>query len=308
MNRALYDPERGYYSARVRTVGQRGDFSTSATLSQALGCGIARWLVKQAKRTGITQVIEVGGGNGALMQQVRQELGLWRRLRWRFSMVETSPTLTGQQKAKVGRNAAAWFTDLPSALAACKGRALIFHNELLDAFPVDLVQWDQQAQKWRYVLVEQEGSRMVEHLGGPADDPAYTLLHTAPERPGLRAELHSSVRSWLQDWLPVWQKGCMLTIDYGATLPEVYIRRPRGTLRSYLMQQRVDDIYANPGRQDITCDINFTDIRQWLTELGCREVSYQTQADFLAQQEVPADAMADPQGAGAAFQCLAVER
>lgn len=32
MEAALYDPGHGYYTSRIRTVGTRGDFSTTATL------------------------------------------------------------------------------------------------------------------------------------------------------------------------------------------------------------------------------------------------------------------------------------
>ena len=49
MARALFDPERGYYTRHIKTVGARGDFSTSATLSPALGHAIAARL-HSAKR------------------------------------------------------------------------------------------------------------------------------------------------------------------------------------------------------------------------------------------------------------------
>jgi SAM-dependent MidA family methyltransferase len=51
--RALYDPQRGYYTRRIRDVGgSRGDFATSATLSQArLGSGPSRqWLRAEKQR------------------------------------------------------------------------------------------------------------------------------------------------------------------------------------------------------------------------------------------------------------------
>jgi SAM-dependent MidA family methyltransferase len=312
MQRALYDPQHGYYTARLRTVGARGDFSTSATLSTELGRAIGRWLRAEAARTGITTVIEIGGGDGSLLQQVRRELGWWARLRWRFCMVETSPVLRAQQMEKVGTRRVQWFTQLQEALASCAGRALLYHNELLDAFPVDLVQWDAAHRAWRYVMLEHEATQVSEHLGDAATATAFSLLHTASERPGVRGELHSAVREWLQSWLPEWHSGTMLTVDYGDLLPALYHRRPRGTLRGYLLQQRMEgaDLYANPGRQDITSDINFTDLRAWLTELGCREQSYQTQAQFLHQWlgQTPSSSISDLHGAGAAFKCLCVER
>jgi SAM-dependent MidA family methyltransferase len=311
MQRALYDPERGYYTARLRTVGARGDFSTSATLSPVLGQAIALWLKHEAAKHNIRTVIEVGGGDGSLMQQVLGGLGWWKRWHWKFYMVETSPLLQAQQKQKLDHHRVQWFSQIQEALATCAGRALIYHNELLDAFPVDLVQWDSAQYSWRYVMVEQDAEGVREFLSTAATDPAYALLHTAPERLGVRAELHSALREWLQAWLPEWHGGSMLTIDYGDVLPTLYQRRPRGTLRGYLLQQRVEglDLYQNPGRQDITCDVNFTDVRAWLTAAGCKEVAYQTQASFLQQWLALTDhPLADRAGAGAAFKCLSVTR
>jgi SAM-dependent MidA family methyltransferase len=44
MKEALYHPEFGYYTAHIRDVGPRGDFSTSATRGEELGTAIARWI------------------------------------------------------------------------------------------------------------------------------------------------------------------------------------------------------------------------------------------------------------------------
>jgi len=76
-------------------------------------------------------------------------------------------------------------------------------------------------------------------------------------------------------------------------------------LRAYLVHQRLTgaDVYANPGRQDITADINFTDYRAWLAELGPQEVSHQALAEFLRPHGAPLQLL-DPDGAGTAFKCL----
>ena len=57
----------------------------------------------------------------------------------------------------------------------------------------------------------------------------------------------------------------MLTIDYGDTAENLYHRQPKGSLRAYFLHQRFagNEIYANPGMQDITADVNFTDLEHW---------------------------------------------
>ena len=66
MREALYHPEFGYYTARIRDVGARGDFSTFATLGNYLAQFLARWIVENKAR----DVIEVGPGNGQLAAQI----------------------------------------------------------------------------------------------------------------------------------------------------------------------------------------------------------------------------------------------
>ncbi len=311
MQHALYDPQRGYYTARIKTVGARGDFSTSATLSPLLGKAIAAWLLEEAKATGVRTIIEVGGGDGSLMSSVLAGLGWWHRRSFRVLMVDASPVLVQQQKQKLGSKVAGWFATLPEALAACDGKALIFHNELLDAFPVDLVQGD--GETWQEVWLNNENGHVKEELHPlTLNRKSFSALQGKPSG---RCELQTAVHSWLQSWLPMWQQGGMLTIDYGDLYPTLYHRKPRGTLRGYLFQQCLTgpDVYQNAGRQDITCDVNFTDVRAWLAGNDMSEVFYETQAAFILRHaSVPSRArdafIVHEQGAGQAFKCLGVRR
>jgi SAM-dependent MidA family methyltransferase len=308
MQRALYDPQRGYYTANIRTVGARGDFSTSATHSALLGRAIARWLKQSQARIRCSRfsVIEIGGGNGQLMGSVLDALGWWQRRSVQVFMVEASPVLMKLQRERLGTRVKAWFGTVEQALAACAGEAFIVHNELLDAFPIDLVQYHEGA--WREVW-SANGTEVLRPL--TFDTTHHTVLRTRATE-GQRCELHAAVRQWLNAWLPHWKRGAMLSIDYGDEFPALYHRRPHGTLRGYLMQQRLEgaEVYANPGRQDITCDVNFTDVRAWLNELGTTVLSYETQREFIQRMSVAQDEsfVLDPDGAGGAFRCLAVER
>lgn len=307
MARALHDPETGYYARRIRTVGARGDFATAATLFPAFGEAVARWLKDEARaHAGIRHVIEVGAGDGSLMAGVRRASGLWRHLTWRWHIVESSPVLHATQRARLGK-AVVWHERLEQALAATGGEALIYHNELLDAFPAHLL--EKRHGVWQEVHVRPDGGESLAELGWPVSECAdFSALDHWQAREGQRVELHRSVRDWLRGWAPHWRRGSMLTVDYGAPFPELYRRRPRGTLRAYLLHQRLEgaEVYANPGRQDITADINFTDLSRWAAGLGWRESPLTTLGEFLARH-LPAGrqpaALLDPDGAGGAFRC-----
>ena len=282
MSRALFDPQRGYYTRNIKTVGARGDFSTSATLSPELGKRIAAWL------KGARNVLEIGAGNGQLMEQVQRSLGLLRRWRMRFHIVETSPVLREQQQKRL--KGVTWHETIEQALEATGGDAWIYHNELLDAFPATLIEW--RGGKWHEVWVPEE-LRPLE-----IDSPPFSALRHTGFAEGQRCEIHPSIRDWLQKGFTGWKRGQMLTIDYGDEFPALYHRRPGGTLRGYLMHQRLywPDLLQSPGRMDLTTDINFTDYRAWCRELGWEELSYQTMAEWSGYGEVD--------GSGGAFKCV----
>lgn len=323
MQRALFDPRSGYYSRQISAIGARGDFSTSASLSSLLGKAVARWLIEQSRiMPGARTVIEVGGGDGSLMQSVRKELGWWRRRRFNFCMVETSAILKEQQRRRLG-DSAHWFDTLESALDHCSGHALIYHNEFLDALPITLVQWDADSGGWNEVWLSHRADGRITEALRPlaAGADRFVVLkqwtiESPPPSHRQRCELHSGIEQWLAGWSSHWKTGAMLAIDYGDTFPALYHRRPSGTLRAYLLHQRLEGqaVYENAGRQDITSDINFTDLRNGCARFGWSDFRLETQAGFIRRHLGGASGMSgeaerfllSADGAGTAFKCLTV--
>jgi SAM-dependent MidA family methyltransferase len=300
MRRALHDPQRGYYSRKIAGVGRRGDFTTAPMLSDAPARAIAAWAAKAMRESGCRDLIEIGPGEGKLAAGVLKHLP-WH-LRWRIHLhlVETSAPLSVIQRGKLGKKAR-WHESPVAALMACGGRAVIFSNELVDAFPVRRFQ--KTARGWQELALRfaTDGS-VSESLLSPAPLPESSGFSN--DKDGQWIEVHESYRRWLEDWLPHWKTGRMLTIDYGATADRLYHRRPRGTIRAYLMQQRIEGeaINQNIGRQDLTADVNFTDLMEWAGPWA-REQNLMTLAEFMAGHEADT-ALTDPDGAGGAFLVL----
>lgn len=319
MEAALFDDEHGYYSKNIRTVGRRGDFSTSPSLDPALAKAIAGWLRQRwrEKPQPPKNLIEVGAGDGSLAEQTARALGWAGRHGLRYHIVETSPPLRAQQQERLGGGRRfRWHGSMPEALAACAGRASIISNELVDAFPATLLQWASTPPRWRQVSLDHDGERWTDEPGQPVSSPPGSSLAGAVEfADGQRIERHDSYFEWLRAWLPGWRSGEMLTIDYGDTFPALYHRRPRGTLRAYFAHQRLEtlpEILARPGRQDITADIDFTDLQQRGELLGLENIDLCTQAEFIARHH-PVDnpshnPLTDPHGAGGAFKILQQNR
>ncbi|MEO8205013.1 MAG: SAM-dependent methyltransferase [Chthoniobacterales bacterium] len=311
MDAALYDPEIGYYAAGIRTVGSRGDFSTSATLHPVLGKAIAAWL--QSFHTSVfapLHIIEVGAGTGALAKSVLDSLGLLGRARLNYHIVEVSRPLKAQQQELLKRNRITWHEDMRSALKACDGAAHIFSNELVDAFPCRV--FIKSSDRWQELALELRDGSVTE-----------TFLPLSPEEKfpesnfpdGQRIEVQSRYREWLAGWLPDWKSGNMLTIDYGDSFPQLYRRRPRGTLRAYFRHERLEGsaVYQRFAKQDITADVNFSLLQEWGEALKLQTVQLERQSHFIQRMlskkalkvnDAAQDYLLRQSGPGDAFQVL----
>jgi len=300
MQRALHDPTLGYYARRITAVGSRGDFTTAPMLSSLPGKAIAAWAAKALKETQCCNLIEIGPGEGWLAREVLRSLPLIQRLKTRLHLVETSLPLAARQKELLGSRAI-WHEDISLALASCKGHAVIYSNELVDAFPVR--RYQKTIQGWQEMAIRWEQGTALEELLSPSPLPVSSGFSTHHPL-GQCIEVHHSYHEWLKEWLPHWKVGRMLTIDYGATAADLYHRRPRGTLRGYLLQHRLEGppIYENIGRQDLTADVNFTDLIHW--SQPWLESRLMNLADFLRPYATGNEALLDEQGPGGTFQVL----
>lgn len=283
MEAALYDPDFGYYTKNVGTVGRRGDFSTSATLSEQLGQGIANWIRERSEGKPVS-VIELGAGDGSLAQTILKSANWRERRRWDYQIVEISPRLREIQREKLGKSAR-WADSIEAALDSAEGEALIFSNELVDAFPVILAAWDGAA--WREIRIAIDREAGLREVFAPLDP--ENLDSTAFERDwpaGQRIEIHDSFRRWISK---LGSCRALLTIDYGGSVDEIFNRRPNGTLRGYFRHQRIEGggIYQRFGKQDLTADVNFDDLQRWGRQVGLETVAFETQAEWIARWAGP---------------------
>lgn len=307
MREALFHPALGYYSNNIRTVGQQGDFSTLPTRSPFLAGALAQWIALASEKEPWA-VIELGGGTGELAQGILEALGWWRRRRLAYHIVEISPPLLSKQKCRLARfPQVRWSTDITEALECCEGRALIFSNEFVDAFPVRVFQkqicgWRECALQWINNQLEEVWLDVV-----PPGNSAVEGMECLPE--GARIEVAETYCEWLVEWEPLWKEGQFLTIDYGDLFPEVYYRRPRGTVRAFFHHELLQgkEVYERFGHQDVTADVNFSDLISWGVALGWEVTSFDSLMDWLVRwskgHKTPTSFL-DPYGIGGSFKVL----
>jgi SAM-dependent MidA family methyltransferase len=284
MARALHDPVRGYYARNIRGIGARGDFTTAPQLSEAPANAIAAWIARTLRESKTRHVIEIGPGLGTLTAQVIRKLPFAIRFRTRFHLVESSPALAEHQKALFGKKVS-HHTSILDALQSCCGAAVIFSNELVDAFPARVFRKTSGA--WREVALNASNQEILL----PAAQLPPSSIFQIPFNENQTVEVHDAYRLWLESWLPHWTRGEMLTIDYGDIAEQLYHQRPHGTLRAYLLHQRLHGsaVFENCGLQDITADVNFTDLAAWSHPWLASSPSNPF-ADFIRNFAEPSDA------------------
>ncbi len=279
MELALYDETQGYYSANIAAIGYRGDFSTSATMSDLLARRlIAHWRQACEQCSCNLPIIEVGGGNADLAMAISRNLTLWQRLRMRYYMVDRSLALRNLQ-AMVGGTFVRVKDSIAKALKATEGRAFIFCNELPDAFPAR--QFVYQGGEWLELGLSVQQGRIIRQANRTPLPESSAFSRWARE--GQVIEVHESYHKWYADWQKLWKCGTFVTIDYGELNETLYHRRPAGSMRGYKAHQllSVDELPPLAGRCDITADVNFTDLRTLAERCLGDAVEYMSQRDYL---------------------------
>ena len=198
-----------------------------------------------------------------------------------YMILETSPILRAQQQSRLTWGGVHWVSSLEEALANSGGTALIFSNELADAFPCRIFEKGVVAWRELGVRITTQGSLEETLLGSPQEDSWFTQFDHLPV--GQRVERIDSFRDWMKDLNSLWILGSMLTIDYGNTANLLYDRRPDGSLRAYFRHERYigNQVYARFGKQDLTADVNFSDLITWGSSFGWRNEPLLTQREFV---------------------------
>lgn len=283
MQLCLYAPGLGYYMRPRRRIGAQGDFFTSSSVHRLFGRLIARQLQQMAELIdGPFTLVEQGAGEGHLALDILDALqqswpDLYERITYR--LIEISPDNRDRQAALLQTHSTrvSWCGE--QELAPFRGCFL--SNELLDAFPVAVVE-KRQGQLLEVYVVEQQ-DRLVEQLR-PARPEVVQHFARQGLQPaeGCRAEAALGVSCWLEGVAARLQQGFVLTIDYGYPAAELYAPfRRQGTLLCYQRHQASDNPYQQPGEQDITAHVDFSLLQLEGERLGLETLYFERQYRFL---------------------------
>ena len=290
MAASLYEPGLGYYTSAGRKVGAEGDFYTSSNVHALFGRLLAREIVRMDELLGEPErfdLVEVGGGNGRLARDILDYLSAeapatYARLACR--LIEAEPTLRSVQAEMLGPHALRTSWSSPGELSSGKLSLVgcVYSNELIDSFPVHLVEMTPHGLREIYVglregeFMEEVGELSTLELAVYLERIGITLSE------GKRAEINLVAPRWLTGVAGSLRRGFVLTVDYGYEALDLFSPgRMAGTLLCYHQHQVEDSPYLRPGEQDITSHVDFTTLMKVGEDVGLATVWFGEQYRFL---------------------------
>ena len=290
MERCLYAPGLGYYSAGKAKFGEAGDFITAPELGELFARCVVRAVQPTLQQLGDqADFLELGGGSGSFAEAALNAFAEAGALPRKYLILEPSADLRQRQAERLRQRLPAdvytrvqWL-DRPPEQDWC---GVLFANEVIDALPTTRF-LKHEGEVWEeHVMLDGEG-----HLQR-TDRPADTLVAGAVrhlER-DIGAELAEGYRSEVLPQLPYWIQaiagsltaGLMLFVDYGYVRREFYLpERDDGTLMAHYRHHAHNDPFYLPGLNDLTASVDFTALAEAGNSAGFAVAAYLPQAQFL---------------------------
>ena len=317
MRMALYEPGYGYYVTGTAKMGWEADYFTSTDVSNLFAHCMGRQLFgmwEKLNSPGHFIVLEQGAGRGNLAEGVQ----LWAQkeapeffevLDYRSEDIRGGEDAIGdvtkdknyeqgeadsQSLRYSGQDDPRVPTPYNTTPVPTRGEkplkverpSVVLSNELVDAFPVHVVEKRGGRLYEVFVDVLEDGG-LCEVLDEPSRSEVASYLdqYKIPWQgfeDGWRAEINLDALRWMQRTAGLLRKGFILTIDYGDKARELYTAwRRRGTLLCYYRHQANERPLLHPGKQDITAYVNFSALIDEGRQLGMHLHRFTTQREWL---------------------------
>lgn len=303
MQLALHDPEVGYYCQQDEIFGKQGDFTTVPETSMHLAYCLAHACAKLIHDDAQRAIIEIGAGSGKFACDILKFLGDWEMLPTHYYIYEPSHALKIKQRRLLEQELPDYIDNIQwlSNLADIKEpnteepnteepgeieTAIIIANEVLDALPVKCFEVGPNEIHERSVISKPDGS-FDWSLRDPSEDldAAFNFIAEMLDEPleqGYQSEINLNIEPTLRSWANSCQQCVMFLIDYGQPRHEYYHpQRNMGTLRSYFKHQVSENVFTNPGLQDITADVDFSAVAKIASYLQLGVLAFSSQRNFM---------------------------
>lgn len=285
MERALYEPDLGYYASNVERPTRAGDFLTAPELHPIFGHVLARQvdeIWRRLDRPRPFALREYGAGSRALFLAVLDGL-----LRIHSPLAESiiyqpidKPLQLATLAAALADAGQAERLELqaePDRLVGC-----VVANEFLDALPVHRVA--RVGGNLHELYVDSQDGAFIERPGELSDDRLGSWFELAGVdfADGHQTEVNLAMLDWLAEVGRTLERGCVLVFDYGARAADLYgPERPRGTVRSFSAQHVSSDVLAGVGLRDLTAHVDLDALERGARAAGLEVLGAARQSEFL---------------------------
>lgn len=290
MERCLYAPGLGYYSAGKTKFGEAGDFVTAPELGELFARCVVHAVLPVLSMLGSeADFLELGGGSGAFAESALLAFAENGVLPRRYLILEPSADLRERQRERL---AAALPVDVMARVAWIdrppeqNWRGILFANEVIDALPTTRFVMRHGEIYEQYVALDGEARLMS--VDRPADPlVAGAVRHVERDLgrdfdDGYRSEILPQLPYWMQAIAGSLEAGVMLFTDYGYVRREFYLpEREDGTLMAHYRHRAHGDPFYLPGLNDLTASVDFTALAEAGNGAGFGVVAYLPQAHFL---------------------------
>jgi SAM-dependent MidA family methyltransferase len=267
MQYALYHPDHGFYASGRARLGRAGDYFTNVSVGPAFGQLLALQFAEAWKILGEPKdfvIVEQGAHEGEFARDVLNSLssehaGLFGALRYRI--VEPSEVLRQRQVEALGAygDKVEWVQSLES-MKPFDG--VHFSNELIDAFPVHLIERAESPPRWveRRIGLDRSDLAFVAQEVTDADLPARLKRLPARDR-SYRTEVNLEALRWIREMSSKLRRGFVITVDYGLSRENYYSEnRTSGTMRVRRDHRLFDSPLTAVGESDLTSHVDWTSL------------------------------------------------
>jgi SAM-dependent MidA family methyltransferase len=162
------------------------------------------------------------------------------------------------------------------------GAHFVFSSELYDAIPFTrLVQRGEHLHE--LYVAEREGTLdWSEHEASPMYEDYFSERGIALAE-GQFADVALEWEAFHEDVARFVSRGLIVTLDYGFPVEKLFHSRARrfGTAAAYSRQRVHRDLLSDPGEQDLTAHVNFTDLERAGGRFGAQTLFFDRLAKFL---------------------------
>lgn len=271
MEEALYHPQYGYYASGQTRTGQGGDFLTPVSPGPVLGQLLARQaeeLHRILDRPKKLRVIEQGADAGWLARDLATSIAQDHpdlAAAAEFHLMEPCPALAAKQRealATVGNGKQVHWHETWETFPVDDSPSFFYSCELVDSFPVRIFRFCGGGWRERQVGLN-ESSFVWQEVGADTQSIKALRRWGVPEVETFTAELRPAAAAWVEDWSRKISHGLVVTLDYGFPAKELFApARTGGTVVALRQHQPSPDPLQDPGQQDLTAHVNFTELEE----------------------------------------------